>query len=219
MVFPGCRIRLIDLDTCKVCTSLYGNGYTRSYRQRTYGEFRDSEVAGTLVFFAPETLTRDSYGRATDWWAIGVTAYAAGLGKLPFRGNDELIRSSIKSARYRIPDELPELAHLVDRLIQRNPRRRITSARFEEYQVEEIFAGIHWENLDADYLYDVKQLSLLMTVNEDGTLTPNQVSAKKARGNRQPRTQLTFDETHVSRRKGISKPQNFPIRTRILLRR
>lgn len=200
MVLPGCRIKLIDLDTCKVCTSLYGDGYTRSFRNRTYGEFKDSEIAGTMVFFAPETVSRESYGRATDWWALGVTAYCAGTGRVPFRGKNDELKKRIKAAEYRRIRDKPELDHLIERLIQKDPKDRITCARFEEFQEQELFQGIHWENLDGSFLYEVKQLDELMQMNKDGTLSPNPVSERKMRSNRKPRPQLKFSEVTVSGR-------------------
>ncbi|XP_003747793.1 microtubule-associated serine/threonine-protein kinase 4-like [Galendromus occidentalis] len=192
MVLLGCRMKLIDFDTCKICTSLYGDGYTRSFRSRTFGEFRDSEVAGTLVFFSPETIARESYGRATDFWAIGVTAFIMGSGKLPFRGNDENVRKNIWAAEYPPLRNQPRLAQLIARLLVRDPKRRITTARFEEYQMEEIFRDVNWEKLDVDHLHEMKQFSDLMQHHDDGGWSLIEKSERKLK--KKTRFQLKFSD-------------------------
>lgn len=196
MALPGGRIRLIDLETCKTCTPLYGDGYTRSFRHRTFGEFKDSEVAGTLLFFSPETIAREAYGRATDFWAIGVTAYSMGAGKLPFRGKEEEVRKSIWAGDYQPLQNHPQLAQFIGKLLLRDARRRLTTARFEDYQKEDIFAGIDWDNLDKDFLCEVRQFEKLIKRQDDGTWSV--VPRSERRRRKKPRKQLKFDEVAVS---------------------
>ncbi|OQR75626.1 protein kinase C beta type-like [Tropilaelaps mercedesae] len=54
ILLPNCRIRLIDFDTCKVCSV-------------NSAEFHDGQTAGTLHYLAPEVLKGLQYGRAIDW--------------------------------------------------------------------------------------------------------------------------------------------------------
>lgn len=67
MMIPGCRIKLIDYDTVKMCTGKYERGSVKSYVRKTFGEFCDGESAGTLMYLAPEVVKQHTYGRACDW--------------------------------------------------------------------------------------------------------------------------------------------------------
>jgi serine/threonine protein kinase len=44
----------------------------------------DEQMRGTCAFLAPEILLNNSLSFANDWWSVGVTAFAATLGYLPF---------------------------------------------------------------------------------------------------------------------------------------
>lgn len=49
------------------------------------------EIAGTPPYMAPEVHCRKAYGRAMDWWSLGVTLYKLMIGRVPFRGQNEVI--------------------------------------------------------------------------------------------------------------------------------
>ncbi|XP_022653945.1 probable serine/threonine-protein kinase pkgA isoform X2 [Varroa destructor] len=203
MVLPGGRMKLIDLDTCKVCTSLYANGYTRTFRRRTFAEFNDMESVGTRVFLSPEILSLEPYGRATDWWAVGVTAYVMGTGKLPFRGSEEEAKRLIKDVEYRSPNERPALKPLIERLLQKNPRRRISSARFEEYQQHPYFEDVDWSRLDETNVCEIKVMDQLMKITEEGEWSALELR-KKRRQKKERKTRLTFAEiSDIEKHRGI----------------
>lgn len=67
IILPSCRIRLIDFDTCKVCSVNASGGVNRSYIRKSFTEFHDGQTAGTLHYLAPEVLKGYQYGRAIDW--------------------------------------------------------------------------------------------------------------------------------------------------------
>ena len=39
---------------------------------------------GTPEYLAPEVLEDNDYGRAVDWWGVGVVMYEMMVGRLPF---------------------------------------------------------------------------------------------------------------------------------------
>jgi serine/threonine protein kinase len=45
---------------------------------------RSTSLLGTLAYLAPEMLSRQGHGFAVDWWALGVVAFEAIVGKVPF---------------------------------------------------------------------------------------------------------------------------------------
>ena len=67
MITAGCRVKLIDFDTAKVCIGKYDKRKSWGFLQRTAKEFESGEIAGTLTFMAPEIFKNTGYGRALDW--------------------------------------------------------------------------------------------------------------------------------------------------------
>lgn len=43
---------------------------------------------GTPEYLAPEVLEDNDYGRAVDWWGVGVVMYEMMCGRLPFYNRD-----------------------------------------------------------------------------------------------------------------------------------
>ena len=64
-----------------------------------------NEVVGTPQYLAPEVIKGDGYGRAIDYWAVGIMMYELLCGKTPFSGEtanelfDEIINKHPKCHR------------------------------------------------------------------------------------------------------------------------
>lgn len=69
-------------------------------------------LCGTSEYMAPEMLTRNGYGKAVDWWALGALCYEMLVGKPPFSGKtqQELDRK-ILSEKISTPPYLTAAAH------------------------------------------------------------------------------------------------------------
>ncbi|OQR71519.1 protein kinase C beta type-like, partial [Tropilaelaps mercedesae] len=85
MLLHSGRIKLTDLTRSKLCIGRFAPSCLKSYTRCTPYEFNDRELIGTIPYMSPEVLRTRPYGRASDWWSVGMTAFALYFGQLPFR--------------------------------------------------------------------------------------------------------------------------------------
>ncbi|KAE9593206.1 hypothetical protein Lal_00029289 [Lupinus albus] len=84
---------------------------------------------GTPVFTAPECILGLTYhGKASDTWAVGITLYCMILGEYPFLGDtlqdtyDRIVNNPIV-----LPNDMnPQLKNLIEGLLSKDPRLRMT---------------------------------------------------------------------------------------------
>ncbi|TKY67230.1 Serine/threonine-protein kinase GRIK2 [Spatholobus suberectus] len=90
---------------------------------------------GTPVFTAPECILGLTYrGKAADTWAVGVTLYCMILGEYPFLGDtlqdtyDRIVNIPIV-----LPNMNPQLKNLIEGLLSKDPRLRMTLGDVAEH--------------------------------------------------------------------------------------
>lgn len=88
-------------------------------------------AAGTLAYIAPEVLLSNDVGITADLYAVGLMGYEFLAGKHPFDVNDP--GKLINQILYEVPDavlpDVPiEVAHVFNRLLQKEPEARYKSA-------------------------------------------------------------------------------------------
>jgi serine/threonine-protein kinase HSL1 (negative regulator of Swe1 kinase) len=112
---------------------------------------------GSPHYAAPEVVKGGAYrGDKTDIWSIGIILYATLAGRLPFdteATGDDLVRAlvpKIKKGVYTMPKDFsPEAADLIWRMLQVNPRDRITMSQIwrhslvRKYKSLDAFEGIN----------------------------------------------------------------------------
>ncbi|NXN94208.1 AKT2 kinase, partial [Rhinopomastus cyanomelas] len=105
------HIKITDFGLCK-------EGVTDGATMRTF--------CGTPEYLAPEVLEDQDYGRAVDWWALGVVLYEMTCGRLPFYSPDhERLFELILLQELRFPRCLsPDARALLGGLLRKDPKTR-----------------------------------------------------------------------------------------------
>ena len=94
-------------------------------------EMMTAKSAGSPAFLPPElcvTKHGDVSGKAADIWSMGVSLYCLRFGRIPFErsGVLELYEAIKNDVPVIDPDHEPEFADLMGRLLEKDPRKRIT---------------------------------------------------------------------------------------------
>lgn len=90
-------LKFANVEHARVCIGNFvqKQEWLSTFFVRTAMEFySDDESRWSLKtrsqYQAPEILSGRAYGRAADWWSVGVTLFKMACGRLPFReSNDE----------------------------------------------------------------------------------------------------------------------------------
>ncbi|XP_055340112.1 RAC-gamma serine/threonine-protein kinase-like [Paramacrobiotus metropolitanus] len=132
------HIKLTDFGLCKADLRF-------SDRTKTF--------CGTPEYLAPEVLDDVDYGRAVDWWALGVVLYEMLCGRLPFhhRSHDVLF-DMIVLYDVRYPKTLSrEARSLLSGLLNKKPAKRLGGGPgdYKEIQAHKYFVEIDWDELYA----------------------------------------------------------------------
>jgi serine/threonine protein kinase len=88
-------------------------------------------IEGTLAYMAPEVIRGLAQDERSDLWALGVVLFEMLTGALPFRGANrfELAAAILEGPPAVLPASVPgPLAHIVTRLLSRDPAARYASA-------------------------------------------------------------------------------------------
>jgi len=94
----------------------------------------DDKAAGTVPYMAPEQLRKESVDARSDLFSLGVILYELATGRRPFTGGSsaEVAASILRDTPEhlsRVRGDLPgDLARIMDRCLQKNPRERAQSA-------------------------------------------------------------------------------------------
>jgi RAC serine/threonine-protein kinase len=106
---------------------------------------------GTPEYLAPEVLEDNDYGRAVDWWGVGVVMYEMMCGRLPFYSRDhEVLFELILVEEIKFPARLSEVAKsLLGKLLEKDPSKRLGGGVADAGEVKShiFFESIIWDDL------------------------------------------------------------------------
>lgn len=130
------HIRITDFGLCK-------EGIKDGATMKTF--------CGTPEYLAPEVLEDNDYGRAVDWWGLGVVMYEMMCGRLPFYNQDhEKLFELILMEEIRFPRTLgPEAKALLAGLLKKDPKQRLGGGPSDAKEVMEhrFFLSVDWQDV------------------------------------------------------------------------
>uniref|UniRef100_A0AAQ5ZTV3 non-specific serine/threonine protein kinase n=1 Tax=Amphiprion ocellaris TaxID=80972 RepID=A0AAQ5ZTV3_AMPOC len=131
------HIKITDFGLCK-------EGITPDATMKTF--------CGTPEYLAPEVLEDNDYGRAVDWWGLGVVMYEMMCGRLPFYNQDhERLFELILMEEIRFPRNLsPEAKSLLAGLLKKDPKQRLGGGPNDAKEVmsHKFFITINWQDVE-----------------------------------------------------------------------
>ncbi|XP_078261482.1 RAC-gamma serine/threonine-protein kinase isoform X2 [Rhinoraja longicauda] len=136
------HIKITDFGLCK-------EGITDAATMKTF--------CGTPEYLAPEVLEDNDYGRAVDWWGLGVVMYEMMCGRLPFYNQDhEKLFELILMEDIKFPRTLSSDAKsLLSGLLIKDPNKRLGGGPEDARDIMQhsFFSGVNWQDV-----YDKKLL-------------------------------------------------------------
>jgi len=151
------HIKLTDFGLSKVgLMNLTTNFYEENSLKDHYcKEFNDKQVCGTPQYLAPEVILRQPYGKAVDWWSMGIILYEFLTSVPPFSGNTpEDLFFNVINGEIMWPEEDDELIHissdaknLIECLLTHDPLRRLGGNGAIELKQHPFFLNLDWDNL------------------------------------------------------------------------
>ena len=109
-----------------------------------------STLCGSPLYAAPEVLQEKGYKPGpVDIWSAGVILYFMISGKLPFNGDsdEELYKNIIDAKVKKIQGASKEVNDLIKKILNPNPRKRITISKIKNHPWFNLFNNNNFENL------------------------------------------------------------------------
>uniref|UniRef100_A0A8D3B773 non-specific serine/threonine protein kinase n=1 Tax=Scophthalmus maximus TaxID=52904 RepID=A0A8D3B773_SCOMX len=130
------HIKITDFGLCK-------EGITDAATMKTF--------CGTPEYLAPEVLEDNDYGRAVDWWGLGVVTYEMMCGRLPFYNQDhEKLFELILMEDIKFPRTLSaDAKSLLSGLLIKDPNKRLGGGPDDAKEImrHSYFSGVDWQDV------------------------------------------------------------------------
>ncbi|XP_077150985.1 microtubule-associated serine/threonine-protein kinase 4-like [Ranitomeya variabilis] len=157
------HIKVADFGISKVGLMISKNNIYKHLAEDITKEFRDHEVCGTLYYAAPEVILQKGYGRAADWWSMGIILYQFLMGFVPFKGKSqkEVIRKIFTGVVAWNYNPVPPFAaqSLIVKLLRKDPVYRLGTAGAFEVKNHPFLIDLDFDNLLSQQSEYVPQLA------------------------------------------------------------
>jgi serine/threonine protein kinase/Tol biopolymer transport system component len=131
MVTKDGRIKVLDFGLVRDLRGFGDEDATRA----SAGETQAGMVVGTPAYMSPEQIAGGPVDHRTDIFSLGVALHQMASGRHPFSGGSSpekmssILRDTPEPLTVLRPDLPAELARIVRRCLEKDPRRRMQSAR------------------------------------------------------------------------------------------
>lgn len=116
-------------------------------------EDRTKSFVGTMEYLAPELIKKRGYGKAVDWWALGILTFEMIQGDSPFRHKvPTMLFEKIMTEDPKFTDRFnSEAKDLITKLLNKNPAKRLGCG---PHGAEEIKSHPFFSDIDFDAVYN-----------------------------------------------------------------
>eukprot|EP00656_Telonema_subtile_P017255 TRINITY_DN19229_c0_g1_i1.p1 TRINITY_DN19229_c0_g1~~TRINITY_DN19229_c0_g1_i1.p1 ORF type:complete len:396 (+),score=95.27 TRINITY_DN19229_c0_g1_i1:627-1814(+) len=143
------HLKLTDFGLAKMgITAMYGGD----------GGDVTQSLVGTPEYLAPEILSSQPYGKACDWWTVGILMFELLVGRTPFIeqgiNRAEMFRR-IAAGKFQFPSAVPlpeEAQGLISSLLKANPSERLGTNGAEDIKGHSFFSEflkVKFDDLEA----------------------------------------------------------------------
>jgi tetratricopeptide (TPR) repeat protein/TolB-like protein len=139
-VTPDGRLKILDFGLAQAVTRLSDMGMTATLTHT-------QQLAGTLLYMAPEQLRGFLPDKRSDLWAAGAVLYEMATAKNPFANGpaaivvDSILNETPVAASKRNPKVPSGLQHIIKKCLEKDPARRYQSALELQTDLERIATG------------------------------------------------------------------------------
>jgi TolB-like protein len=140
MIAPDGRVKVLDFGLAKELRA----GGPAAATLTAVGHTHAGVVMGTPAYMSPEQVAGRPVDHRTDLFSLGVLLYEAVSGRLPFTGDSSaelasaILRDTPRPLSEISTDLTPELAGIIRRCLEKDPRQRIQTAREVANELREL---------------------------------------------------------------------------------